>query len=72
MAKSHDLIFLLDRIGFEVPEQHAEFLEMLNNVSVATRYPDELARLMAQYPRKRTSEILQRCREVYKWLKKCL
>jgi len=70
--KSHDLVFLLDRIGTVVPEQHAEFLEMLNEVSVPTRYPDELDRLVAQYPRKRTVEILERCREVYTWLKNCL
>ncbi|MGA2152220.1 MAG: HEPN domain-containing protein [Geobacteraceae bacterium] len=71
-VKSHDLVFLLERIGTEVPELHAEFLEMLNEVSVPTRYPEELDRLMAQYPRKRTAEIVGRCREVYTWLKNCL
>lgn len=70
--KSHDLVFLIDKIGVGIPEQHAEFLEMLNEVSVPTRYPDELDRLVAQYPRKRTVEILERCREVYTWLKNCL
>jgi len=70
--KSHDLVFLIDRIGIGIPEQHAEFLEMLNEVSVPTRYPDELDRLVAQYPRKRSAEILELCREVYTWLKNCL
>lgn len=70
--KSHDLVFLLERIETVVPEQYAEFLEMLNDVSVPTRYPDELDRLVAQYPRRRAAEILERCREVYTWLKNCL
>ncbi|KAF0216186.1 MAG: hepn [Geobacteraceae bacterium] len=70
--KSHDLVFLLDRIGADIPEQHAEFLEMLNEVSVPTRYPDELDQMVAQYPRKRAAEILELCREVYTWLKNCL
>lgn len=69
--KSHDLVFLLDRIAVVMPEQHAEFLEMLNEVSVPTRYPDELDRLLAQYPRKKTSEIMGHCREVYEWLRNC-
>lgn len=69
--KSHDLVFLLDRIGIDIPEHHAEFLEMLNEVSVPTRYPDELDRLLLQYPRKRTAEILGHCREVYEWLRNC-
>jgi HEPN domain-containing protein len=71
--KSHDLIFLLDRIGLDdIPEQHLDFLEMINNVSVPTRYPDELDRLINQYPRKRTAEILRQCQEIYKWLKNYL
>jgi HEPN domain-containing protein len=70
--KSHDLVFLIDKIGIGIPEQHAEFLEMLNEVSVPARYPDELDSLVMQYPRKRTVEILERCREVYTWLKNCL
>lgn len=69
--KSHDLVFLLERISVDIPEQHAEFLEMLNEVSVPTRYPDELDRLLAQYPRRRTAEIMGRCREVYEWLRNC-
>ena len=69
--KSHDLVFLLDRIGIDIPEQHADFLEMLNEVSVPTRYPEELAKLLAQYPRKRTAEIMGLCREVYEWLRNC-
>jgi HEPN domain-containing protein len=28
--KSHDLAFLLEKIGVDIPEQHAEYLEMLN------------------------------------------
>ncbi len=71
LFKSHDLVFLLDKIGADIPERHAEFLEMLNEVSVPTRYPDELDRLVAQYPRKRTAEILERSREVYAWLQSC-
>lgn len=69
--KSHDLVFLLERVECDIPEQNAEFLEMLNEVSVPTRYPDELDRLLAQYPRRRTAEIMGRCREVYEWLRNC-
>lgn len=71
LFKSHDLVFLLDKIGADIPERHAEFLEMLNEVSVPTRYPDELDWLVTQYPRKRTAEILERCREAYTWLQSC-
>jgi len=69
--RSHDLIFLVGKTTAPVPERHAEFLEMLNEVSVPTRYPDELDRLVAQYPRKRAADILEQSREVHAWLKSC-
>jgi len=67
--KSHDLIFLLDGSGIEVSARHVEFLDMLNDVSVPTRYPDELERLIAQYPKERANSILEHSREVYQCLK---
>lgn len=71
-VKSHDLIFLLDRSGMLLPKQHVEFLEMLNDVSVPTRYPDDLEHLITQYPRKRTKDIVDQCREVFEWIKNYL
>lgn len=69
--RSHDLIFLSAKVAESVPERHSAFLEMLNEVSVPTRYPDELDRLLVQYPRKRAVEILEQSREVHAWLKSC-
>jgi HEPN domain-containing protein len=70
--KSHDLIFLLDEAGIPIPKQHIEFLEMLNDVSVPTRYPDDLGHLITQYPRRRAKDIVDRCKEVFEWIINCL
>lgn len=69
--RSHDLIFLLERAALD-NEAYADFIEALNEVSVPTRYPDELDQLVASYPRKRTSEIVAQTKEVLTWLKSCL
>jgi HEPN domain-containing protein len=66
--KSHDLVYLLGMISRHIPEKHAEFLEMLNDVSVPTRYPEELSKLLTQYPRKRAVEIVQKTWEAKEWL----
>ncbi len=43
--KTHNLIYLLDKIG-KKPEQELEkFIIKLNTASVATRYPDDLAKI---------------------------
>ena len=47
--KTHNLIYLLDKIG-KKPEQALEkFMTKLNTASVATRYPDDLAKIQAAY-----------------------
>jgi len=70
--KSHDLIFLIEKTKITVPQKHIEFLETLNDVSVPTRYPDDLDRLVAQYPRRRAKEIADQSREVFEWIKSYL
>ncbi len=57
--KSHDLIYLLGVNSWRIPEQYADFLELLNDVSIPTRYPEELSKLLIQYPRNRAIEIVQ-------------
>ena len=70
--RSHDLVFLFERAILNGNEEYAGFIEALNEVSVPTRYPDELDRLVASYPRKRTFEIIGQTKEVLTWLKSCL
>lgn len=69
--RSHDLVFLLERTALDSSEEYAGFIEALNEVSVPTRYPDELDKLVTSYPRKRTAGIAQ-TNEVLTWLKSCL
>jgi len=46
-----------------------EFLTMLNGVSVPTRYPDDLQRIMAGYSETRTREMLTHSRKALSWIK---
>lgn len=70
--RSHDLVFLLEVAALDNNEAYADFVEALNEVSVPTRYPDELDRLVASYPRKRAAGIIVQTREVLTWFKSCL
>ena len=55
-----------------IPEQHADFVLMLNRASVATRYPEDLAKLQDEFPLSKTQAILRRTEEVLGWLKERL
>jgi HEPN domain-containing protein len=67
--KTHNLLYLLNKTG-KKPEQELEkFITKLNTASVATRYPDELAKIQAAYTEGITKEIIRKSKEVLKWLK---
>ena len=67
--KTHNLRYLAERIGAVLPEEIDVFLTTLNDLSVPTRYPDDLARLAAEYTPARTREILTHTRESLAWIK---
>jgi len=68
-AKSHSLIYFVDKIGLKISEEHYEFIYTLNNISIPTRYPDDLRKLFTAYTKERTELILKSAKEVQLWIK---
>ena len=70
--KTHNLLYLLTKIGHR-PEQALEkFVARLNTASIATRYPDDLARIQAAYTAEVTEEMIARSKDVLQWIKTAL
>lgn len=67
--KVHNLIFLVEKIGLTPHEKIYDAIFELNRVSVPTRYPDDLARITRIYKKKNTTEMVNKSKEVFKWLK---
>jgi len=68
--KVHNLLYLAQNANLKLPLPMREFLENLNEVSISTRYPEELQKLLKEYGKERVKIILDKSREVLKWLKK--
>jgi HEPN domain-containing protein len=68
--KTHDLIYLVREIGLAVPKTHLDFMGIVNNASIPTRYPEDLQRLISQYPRRTATSYLSRTRKAIQWLRK--
>jgi len=68
-SKTHSLVYLAQSIQLDLPEQTKEFLEILDDVSVPTRYPEELEKLIKEYSKDRTKNILDRSRKALRCLK---
>jgi HEPN domain-containing protein len=67
--KTHNLLTLLDKIGQRPDEELERFIAKLNTASVATRYPDELAKIQAAYTERITAEIVRNSKEALQWVK---
>ena len=67
--RTHNLAWLLREIGIQPPSEKRDFLVRLNESSVATRYPEELAVIEASYTRQLTRDILRNGKELLQWIK---
>jgi HEPN domain-containing protein len=67
--KVHNLVYLLNKVSIRPPETLGRFIVKLNEASVATRYPEELATLIKNYPEPIVSDILAQTKEVLKWIR---
>ncbi|MDP3914846.1 MAG: HEPN domain-containing protein [Bacteroidota bacterium] len=68
-SKSHSLIYFVEKIELKMDDSYYEFLYTLNKISVPTRYPENLRKLVAEYSKERTENILNRTKEIQSWIK---
>ena len=67
--KTHNLIFLVEKIKLELSDEMYDFIFTLNGVSVPTRYPDELKRMQKEYNKAKTWALLEKGKKVLRWLR---
>lgn len=67
--KVHNLIYLIEKTGLKIADDLYDMIFNLNRVSIPTRYPDDLKRMQKDYNKKRTADILNKSKEILKWLK---
>lgn len=59
----------MNKIGKKPEKKLEKFITKLNTASVATRYPDDLAKIQAAYTGGVTKDMLKKSKEVLKWIK---
>lgn len=67
--RTHSLVYLVEKIKLGLPDDLYDFVFIINRVSIPIRYPDSLERILKDYDRKRSDEILRKSKVVLEWIK---
>jgi HEPN domain-containing protein len=67
--RTHDLIALTRRSGLDLPQGDLEFIGRINNVSIPTRYPDDLQRVLQEYTERVARRYLDQTEGTVRWLR---
>jgi len=67
--KTHNLLYLLNKIGKKPEMELEKFIIKLNTAGIATRYPDDLAKIQAAYTEELTQNIITKSKDLLKWVK---
>jgi len=68
--KTHSLSWLIKRNELAPTPSMEKFIIELDYASIVTRYPEELKKVKAAYPRPKVEVILTQAKEVLIWAKK--
>jgi len=67
--KIHNLIYFVEKLKLNPPDDLLNFLVILNRMNIATRYPDELEKMLKEYDKDRTKKLLIKSKETLEWIK---
>jgi HEPN domain-containing protein len=68
--KTHNIVFLISKTEINPPEDIGRFLIKINQASIVTRYPEDLAKLQGDYTATTVQELLSKTKEAMAWIKK--
>lgn len=67
--KIHSLVYLAKNTEVDLSEELKEFIESLDEISIPTRYPEELEKSLKEYSKERTAIIYNESKKVLLCLK---
>jgi HEPN domain-containing protein len=68
--KTHNLIYLLDKIGIRPDEKTGKIIARLNEANIATRYPEDVDQLQRHFTEAISGQLIAQAKEILEWIKK--
>lgn len=70
--KVHNLLYFVNKLELDPPEEFRDFINYLNRLSIPTRYPDEIRKMYKIYSKSKTKQICEKSGRLVEWLKEQL
>ncbi len=67
---THDLYELIGLAHLEIPHKHQSVIARLNELTIATRYPEDFQQLVKHYPKPVAEGFLKESKAFLKWLER--
>ena len=67
--KLHNLLYFVTKLELVPAEQDLLFIVKINNLSITTRYPEDLRKMITVFSSEQVSEILKQTKSVQQWIK---
>ena len=67
---THDLQRLIQLADLDIPPEYKPFIAELNQLSIVTRYPEDLQGMIRQFPKSTAQEFLKQSAGFLRWLKR--
>ena len=67
--KSHSLLFLSQKASIQFPDEIQDFIDKIDNVSIVTRYPEDLKKISKDFNLNKAKEIYNMTRKTLRWLR---
>jgi len=68
--KTHNLILLSNAIKLEYSDYQLKIVESLNDLSIVTRYPEDIEELIRAFKKERVADYFKQTKALLRWLKK--
>ena len=67
--KLHNLLYFVNTLELVPAEPDLLFIGTINSLSIVTRYPEDLRKMIVTFSTELVSEILQQTKSVQQWIK---
>ena len=67
--KIHDLIYFVNKLNLTFEENNLLFIGKINSLSIVTRYPENLRKMITIFSTEQISQILRQTKTIQQWIK---